>query len=79
MDEVRAPTVAKYFDHAEIKAHPAAAVCPRCGADMLRKGIVDLVYTFEVCRCDRVDYSHLMEQLWDRECFLAQALDRVRA
>lgn len=43
--------------------------CPGCGRDT-NVALTDLVYTFERCSCDCVDYVHLIERLWHRECFL---------
>jgi len=50
--------------------HPQAAKCPNCGDDMLKIGVIRLVYSMEVCKCDRASYPHLYEQLWHRQCFI---------
>jgi len=44
--------------------------CPECGQSIMQTAIVDLVYTFEVCTCDEVPYTHLMETIWHRRCFV---------
>lgn len=46
------------------------STCPGCGnPDLMRTGITDLAYVFEVCTCRRNStYDHLVEQLWHRTC-----------
>lgn len=51
------------------ETHKNGASCPVCGADCRSKALVDLVYTFEPCRCGTPAYDHLYEQLWCRDCF----------
>ena len=53
-----------------IMAHPNAAICPGCGHDMLRVGVVDIAYVYEPCTCDLATYTHIVETLWHRRCFL---------
>lgn len=44
--------------------------CGVCGKDCLRTAMVDLVYTFEPCKCDiEPRYEHLVEHLYHRRCF----------
>ena len=54
--------------------HDNQDACPECGKDT-NVAIVTLVYTFEVCKCGRPDYDHLIEQLWHRACFVGSASD----
>ncbi len=51
------------------RSHRYAPTC-ECGADVRRAPIVNLVYTFEVCRCGSPDFDHLVERLWHRKCFV---------
>lgn len=44
--------------------------CPGCGEDCSTVGIPMLVYTFEACGCDAVDYDHLIEQVWHGVCLV---------
>lgn len=53
--------------------------CPRCGTELNRVAIVDLAYVFDVCTCGIVDYAHLVEQLWHRDCLVAEAGDAAMA
>jgi hypothetical protein len=53
-----------------IKAHPDRKTCPRCGEDVGRVALVDLVYTFEACECAAAKYRHLEETIYHRACFL---------
>lgn len=65
MIEVTATDLIKSFN----RRHPGSALCPGCGENLMREGITRIVYTFEICPCDRVKYEHLAEQLWHRRCF----------
>lgn len=47
-------------------------LCPVCHAYLSTTGIHKLVYSFEQCDCSVVDYSHMVEQLWHRDCFKRQ-------
>ena len=44
--------------------------CPIDGSDLMRVGITGLAYTFELCNCLAADYTHLVEQMWHRACFI---------
>ena len=55
------------------------SACPRCGADLLRVGIVDLAYVFDTCDCAVAPYTHLVEQLWHRNCLAADAGESAAA
>lgn len=44
--------------------------CPECGKDCRGVALVNLVYTWEVCNCGKVDYEHLSPTLHHRDCFL---------
>ena len=57
--------------------HAALRNCPTCGVDCSRQGITKLVYSHEVCSCDRWDYDHLVEQLWHRACFVSAAASDI--
>jgi hypothetical protein len=51
--------------------------CNRCGKDMNRVGIPNIVYTFEVCHCPQASFAHLIETLWHRPCFMAYESERL--
>jgi hypothetical protein len=53
--------------------HDHLRTCPGCSANLAVVGLPDLAYTFETCECDRVSYTHLVQQLWHRGCLLAVA------
>ncbi len=44
--------------------------CPLCGEDVSKIAIVKLVYTHVPCDCGEPDYTHLVEQLWHKNCYL---------
>ena len=50
--------------------HPDRYKCPACGDDVSRIAMVRLVYTYEPCDCDIADYTHLVERVYHRECFI---------
>lgn len=50
--------------------------CRRCGKDMGRVGIPDIVYTFEICKCSVATFAHLIETLWHRSCFVSTENER---
>jgi len=56
--------------------HRQAAFCPACKVDLTRVGILDLIYAWEPCSCSKVEYDHLIEQLWHRSCFLKSGDNR---
>lgn len=46
--------------------------CPVCNVNCQTTALVDLVTSFEVCRCEFCpDYAHLVERMWHRKCFIA--------
>lgn len=57
--------------------HPRLRTCGGCNKDVTTTGITKLVYSHEVCSCDRYDYDHLVEQLWHRECFAAHEVEAL--
>jgi hypothetical protein len=58
-----------------VDAHEVYRVCPRCQGDVSHTTILEVVYTFEPCTCGRLEYLHLVEQLWHRRCFLLAVED----
>lgn len=60
--------------HKRSHRHAIARNCPACRRDLLRVGITGLVYTHESCDCGEPEYTHLVEQLWHRECFAGQTI-----
>jgi hypothetical protein len=52
--------------------HTRARACGGCGKDLMRTGLPELVYSFEVCDCGDPGYAHLIEQMWHRACFAAE-------
>jgi hypothetical protein len=49
---------------------PSQTICPKCRVDLMRVGIDDIATTNDVCKCDKVDYSHVVEQLWHKKCLM---------
>lgn len=45
--------------------------CPGCDRSVMRTAIVNLVYSFMECGCDKVEYPHLVERLWHPACYAA--------
>jgi hypothetical protein len=46
--------------------------CPACEKNLAAVALTDIVYVFDVCKCGKATYAHLVEQLWHRECFRKQ-------
>jgi hypothetical protein len=44
--------------------HPRLSVCPACDQSVDQVAMVDLGYTWVVCRCHKAPYPHLIEQVW---------------
>jgi len=44
-------------------------ICPICDENISTTGLVKLVYAFEVCACDLVEYKHLSPTIYHRNCF----------
>lgn len=65
--------VALHFNPRDMQEHSRAArTCPGCSTDLGPVAITKLVYSFVVCGCRKeVDYDHLIEQLWHRDCYLS--------
>lgn len=57
--------------------HRPLAVCPGCDLDVQAVGLPSLVYTFEPHDCPEYPYTHLVEQLWHRDCFTDREDDRA--
>jgi len=53
-------------------AHHDARLCPICKKDCSTDALVDVVYTFRDCNCGQPMYTHLVEQLFHKSCFLNQ-------
>lgn len=53
------------------KDHARNRACRVCGGDTHRAAMVHLAYTFEACNCPSAPYTHLVETLWHRRCFVA--------
>lgn len=51
--------------------HAIGSSCPKCTRSVARVALVKLVYAFAVCGCDKFSYSHLVEQVWHRKCFVS--------
>lgn len=62
------PTVGAGFLALRSRCGFDSATCPGEGDNLSTVGLVDLAYTFEVCKCPLVPYDHLAEQLWHRTC-----------
>ncbi len=45
------------------------SACPACAKDLKRIACVDIVYTYEICGCERAPYKHLIPVMWHRKCF----------
>lgn len=52
--------------------HDWRTVCPRCKADCLNTALIEVAYVFERCDCGAPAFTHLVEQLWHRFCFLKE-------
>ena len=52
------------------KRHKKNYKCKVCGDDCGRIGMVNLVYVFETCVCEEAGYTHLVERLYHRNCFV---------
>lgn len=61
-----------------IKDRCKGSLCQGCNQDCGGTALVDLVYTFEICRCEKADYSHLTETLWHKTCFYADYLSKLK-
>lgn len=56
--------------HREITdGHAILSQCPGCNEDLGGVAMMNLVYTFTACDCDKAVYVHLVEQVWHRKCF----------
>lgn len=53
--------------------HPDARTCPKCGDDCATVAITDLAYLHRACECPRLEYAHLVEQLWHLACLVEEA------
>lgn len=65
---VVAPTMMqliKTWNHSE--KHPHGYRCPTCGGNT-NIAVDKIAYTFTVCRCDVVEYDHLVEVIYHRTC-----------
>ena len=54
--------------------HPVGRECPGCGESVMRDALTVLLYAFDVCSCEFVDYEHLTERIWHRACYVAEHL-----
>ncbi len=43
--------------------------CPVCEGDTSNLALTKLVVSFEICRCDKATYEHLVETTWHRDCY----------
>ena len=50
------------------RTHGNRHLCPRDRIDLMKIPVTSLAYTFELCRCGKPAYEHLVEQLWHRGC-----------
>jgi len=50
-------------------------ICPICDEDISTTGLTRLVYAFEICACDLVDYKHLSPTIYHRKCFGSMPID----
>lgn len=57
--------------------HGKRQFCPGCNVDLMRVGIPELAYVFNVCTCGSPEYSHLVEQLWHFQC-LTKSVEPVK-
>ena len=64
---MKAQRLIKYLD----SQHSFTKMCPGCKKDLTATGLTYLVYEFVTCKCKKVSYAHLVEQLWHRSCFVA--------
>ena len=51
--------------------HKQAGVCPGCKLNVINTAVVKLVYKPTECNCEKVEYTHLVDQLWHETCFIA--------
>lgn len=54
----------------EWPTHPSAAICPECGGNCKSNRIIELFFTFEPCSCGNPSYTHLVEQLHHKDCYI---------
>lgn len=51
------------------KHHDWQLKCKICNKDCGSVALVDLVYTWEPCRCEAAPYSHLVQTAYHAECY----------
>ncbi len=54
----------------DVEKHPKVRCCPRCEHDVASMALTGLVYVFEPCNCGVVIYTHLIQRVYHRGCFL---------
>lgn len=69
---VRGGDLANHITMHNPNRHTVFQNCPMCGEDVSRIAVVKLIYTYATCECGEPDYTHLVEQLWHKACFLKQ-------
>jgi hypothetical protein len=70
IDDVRAGNPRRFLSWSD-PGHRDFRICPNCLVDLRATSIAELLYTHEPCNCGTPDYTHHVEQVWHRQCFLA--------
>lgn len=58
--------------HGPLASWPSAhrdTTCQVCHESVARSAIVDLLYGFVACGCEKHEYEHLVEVIYHRACF----------
>src|SRR5215475_10540189 len=51
------------------QSHPWYTICPVCKEEAAYTSLVKVVYAFDICRCDKVSFVHLVQTLYHADCF----------